>query len=111
MTRFLIVLFCVVFGGFAMARDGSYQSRLHTVEPSPTPTDDLDAFFQTEEGQVAKAMLDAIGRGDREEAKRIYQEGQAKYGWTPRNHQQQKPARKPLPPQFNVPMTLPPEAR
>jgi hypothetical protein len=110
MTRFLIVLVCVVFGGFAMARDGSYQFRLHTVEPSPTPTDELDAFFQTEEGQVAKALLDAMTRGDREEARRIYQEGQAKYGWTPRDYQQQ-PARPAPRPDTGRQMILPPEAR
>jgi hypothetical protein len=110
MTRFLIVLVCVVFGGFAMARDGSYQSRLHTIEPSPTPTDEDDTFFQTEEGRVAKALLDAMIRGDREEAKRIYQEGQAKYGWTPDEAKPQ--SRRPAPPpQIGRQMTLPPEAR
>ena len=111
MAHFLIILALVALGAPAMARDSSYSSRLFNVEPSPGPEpDELDAFFQTPEGQVAKVLLDAIERGDKMEAERIYQDLQSQYGWTPRSRQ--PTAQKPYtPPAFNAPLVLPPEAR
>lgn len=92
-----------------MARDNTSIPRLSTAEPAPT--DDLEAFFQTPEGQVAKAMLDAIDRGDADEAKRIYEQGQQQYGWTPRSRKTPTPAKPYTPPAVNPPLVLPPEAR